>query len=346
MSIHAISWALTQDMARSSEKFILVCLANYADESGVCYPSIARLCRDTSQDRKTVINNLKSLCEGGLLRDTQRRVGPTAGVPVYQIIGLPDASKHHYVYKLTRPDTGQYYIGKRSCEGDPEADTYRGSGKWPREMVSAGVLLIREIVSEHPTSTEALAEEMRTLRSLEDDPLLMNLETPKRRRNAELEKWEKYQKRNCSDFPVKVSQNSHEEVPFFRGSSTENGTQNHHITIKEPSGNKERASRLSAEWEPSDEDVIFCKTERPDLNVRKVAAEFRDYWIAQPGAKGRKTDWPATWRNWVRRQRAAAQGYQGKQEKAKAFMDVLTGRSDSYDANDPFTIDAPATRIA
>lgn len=34
-----------------------------------------------------------------------------------------------------------------------------------------------------------------------------------------------------------------------------------------------------------------------------------------------------------------------KQEKARAFMDVLTGRSDSYDENDPFTIDAPATRI-
>ena len=28
---------------------------------------------------------------------------------------------------------------------------------------------------------------------------------------------------------------------------------------------------------------------------------FRDYWTAVPGAKGRKADWPATWRNWVRR---------------------------------------------
>ena len=28
---------------------------------------------------------------------------------------------------------------------------------------------------------------------------------------------------------------------------------------------------------------------------------FRDYWIAQPGQKGRKTNWFATWRNWVRR---------------------------------------------
>lgn len=46
------------------------------------------------------------------------------------------------------------------------------------------------------------------------------------------------------------------------------------------------------------------------------------------------------------------QAYQGqprrtdKQEQAKAFMDVLTGRSDNYDATDPFTIDAPATRVA
>jgi len=28
---------------------------------------------------------------------------------------------------------------------------------------------------------------------------------------------------------------------------------------------------------------------------------FVDYWRAQPGAKGRKTDWQATWRNWCRK---------------------------------------------
>lgn len=30
-------------------------------------------------------------------------------------------------------------------------------------------------------------------------------------------------------------------------------------------------------------------------------SKFRDYWRAVPGAKGRKTDWDATWRNWMRR---------------------------------------------
>lgn len=28
---------------------------------------------------------------------------------------------------------------------------------------------------------------------------------------------------------------------------------------------------------------------------------FRDYWVAQPGQKGVKADWLATWRNWCRR---------------------------------------------
>lgn len=38
-------------------------------------------------------------------------------------------------------------------------------------------------------------------------------------------------------------------------------------------------------------------------NGRAIAEleKFRDYWAALPGQKGVKTDWPATWRNWVRR---------------------------------------------
>ena len=65
------------------------------------------------------------------------------------------------------------------------------------------------------------------------------------------------------------------------------------------------ASRLPADWSPTEADNAFCKTERPDLSPETTAQRFRDYWIAQPGAKGRKVDWPATWRNWVRNERGA-----------------------------------------
>jgi hypothetical protein len=52
----------------------------------------------------------------------------------------------------------------------------------------------------------------------------------------------------------------------------------------------------------------WTPTPEPDL-IRAVGGQktadreldkFRDYWIAQPGAKGRKKDWQATWRNWLR----------------------------------------------
>lgn len=64
-----------------------------------------------------------------------------------------------------------------------------------------------------------------------------------------------------------------------------------------------RATRLPDDWRPTDADTEFCKAERPDLRPSVVASRFFDYWIAQPGAKGRKADWSATWRNWVRNEK-------------------------------------------
>jgi hypothetical protein len=79
-----------------------------------------------------------------------------------------------------------------------------------------------------------------------------------------------------------------------------------------------RAARLPDDWVPTSEDVAFCRAERPDLDVGNVANQFRDYWVAQPGAKGRKLDWPATWRNWVRNQK---RGYQnGQQGNTKGLV--------------------------
>lgn len=74
---------------------------------------------------------------------------------------------------------------------------------------------------------------------------------------------------------------------------------------KEPKSKAEtaRATRLPADWHPTDADTEFCKTERPDLRPSSVAASFFDYWTSVAGAKGRKTDWSATWRNWVRNEK-------------------------------------------
>jgi len=69
---------------------------------------------------------------------------------------------------------------------------------------------------------------------------------------------------------------------------------------------QQRGSRLPAYWFPSESEFQFCKTERPDLDPAKTADRFRDYWISQPGSKGVKLDWTATWRNWVRNESRSA----------------------------------------
>lgn len=70
-------------------------------------------------------------------------------------------------------------------------------------------------------------------------------------------------------------------------------------------------SRLPKDWKPSPEDTEYCKTERPDLLPSKVAQNFYDYWIAKAGKDGRKTDWSATWRSWVRKEDSKSAGRPG-----------------------------------
>ena len=67
-----------------------------------------------------------------------------------------------------------------------------------------------------------------------------------------------------------------------------------------------RGTRLPTDWVPTEEQIQFCKTSREDLDPKSTADSFRDFWIAQPGAKGLKLDWNATWRNWVRTQRLSS----------------------------------------
>jgi len=67
--------------------------------------------------------------------------------------------------------------------------------------------------------------------------------------------------------------------------------------------NAARGSRLADDWELPDLWRTWAEKERTDLNVQLVADSFRDFWVSKPGKDGRKSDWHATWRNWVRMQK-------------------------------------------
>jgi len=51
---------------------------------------------------------------------------------------------------------------------------------------------------------------------------------------------------------------------------------------------------------PSPEMVDWFRENCPHVDGRTEHAKFCDYWRAKPGKDGRKLDWPATWRNWMR----------------------------------------------
>lgn len=62
-----------------------------------------------------------------------------------------------------------------------------------------------------------------------------------------------------------------------------------------------RGRRLPTDWQPSPELRRWSADARPDLDVALEIESFRDYWHAVPGAKGCKTDWDKTFKNWIRR---------------------------------------------
>lgn len=65
---------------------------------------------------------------------------------------------------------------------------------------------------------------------------------------------------------------------------------------------------MPSDWKPTDEMIAKAKADRPDIDVSVEADKFRDYWTAKGGKEGRKLDWDATWRNWIRNARGVARG--------------------------------------
>lgn len=77
MSIQAVAWALKQN-GGYGPKFVLVALANYADDQGVCWPSLKSLANDTGVSRRSIIRHLNNLCDRGLL-SKEARLRPDGG---------------------------------------------------------------------------------------------------------------------------------------------------------------------------------------------------------------------------------------------------------------------------
>ena len=88
---------------------------------------------------------------------------------------------------------------------------------------------------------------------------------------------------------------------------------------------RKRATRLPEGWMPDRDVIEAMRTECPYVDLEAEHRKFADYWAAQPGQKGVKADWNATWRNWVRRagENVPARA-PGRPAAARSWFDLAT----------------------
>ena len=72
MSWSALDWASKQKTGNGTNKLVLLCLANYADDKNTCFPSYKTLISITEMSRSTIIRALKSLEDIGLIEIKER----------------------------------------------------------------------------------------------------------------------------------------------------------------------------------------------------------------------------------------------------------------------------------
>jgi uncharacterized protein YdaU (DUF1376 family) len=106
-----------------------------------------------------------------------------------------------------------------------------------------------------------------------------------------------------------------------------------------------RGSRIP-EGFPDAPALAWCRAERPDLQAEAVREKFRDYWAGVPGQRGRKADWPATWRNFVRSERAPQQARASPAaSRVSAFMQSLRPQPADREVIDVESDYRPTTRL-
>lgn len=88
MSVDATRWAWSVHVEKSTERLVLLSLADRANEDNECYPSMQRVTNDTMLDIKTVKKVISDLIQKGLILDTGERKGFTQKVRVLRLIGV------------------------------------------------------------------------------------------------------------------------------------------------------------------------------------------------------------------------------------------------------------------
>jgi hypothetical protein len=126
---------------------------------------------------------------------------------------------------------------------------------------------------------------------------------------AHIKGWDKHQKVQHPGKPrvpnvtEKDSGESHESLtPDLRPPTSDHDPDRQHApeapADSRVSGKSNQGTRLAEDWQPSEGSrAVAAKHALTDAELESAVTEFKNYWLALPGSKGRKLDWDRTFQN-------------------------------------------------
>lgn len=193
---------------------------------------------------------------------------------------------------------------------DTIAAQLHASGRTVRRALSHLVETGNLLIQEHHVADGSKWRHIRSYRVAWDDDCSANLAASD---EAILAGSTRPEMSDCSakvaaSIPIEEVEEQREEQEHARPSGRADGEEADVALLptpprtEEPKPSTSRGSRLPEHWAPSPDLARWTVEHLGDPErCRTELATFRDYWIAVPGARGRKVSWEATWRNWVRR---------------------------------------------
>jgi|SRR5882724_3996370 len=93
-----------------------------------------------------------------------------------------------------------------------------------------------------------------------------------------------------------------------------------------------QGTRMPEDFQPNEAVQEWAAKEAGRVDLRIALDEFRDYWRAIPGARGRKLDWDATFRNRLRElESRAGRNGSGRKSNTEASLDAVRGVIAEYE---------------
>ena len=169
MSWGALAWATDLDVGSSAAKFILILLANKADENFSCYPSIRTLMAESNAGRSTVLRALRDLETRGFIsrRPQFHDSGARRSTRYYlnhpsapHLSHRPDPGPPRPAAKRPPSDCGPGTVSERNPPGVPQRDPLNPSIESPSEPSNATARILEAV-------TEAWTLGTREARSLQ-----------------------------------------------------------------------------------------------------------------------------------------------------------------------------------